>query len=216
MKFRAVLFDLDGTLLDTIEDLADSMNAVLDKFGFPVHDIKEYKYFIGDGIANLVRRALPPESRSEETINCCVDAMRQEYGRRWADKTCPYRGIPELLDGLHARGLKMAVLSNKLDEVTKLVVAKLLPRWKFEFVLGERPLVPKKPNPAAALEIARLMNIRPCEFLYLGDTSIDMKTANAAGMYAVGALWGFREAGELTAGGAKILIENPVDLLALT
>jgi len=215
MRYRAVLFDLDGTLLDTIADLADSMNTVLDRFGFPVHGVAAYKYFVGDGVRDLALRALPEGRRDEDMVAKCITAYRQEYGTRWDKKTRPYEGIPELLTALTVRGVKMAVLSNKPDHFTKLTVARLLPDWRFEVVAGEHPPVPKKPDPAAALEIARLLAVPPHEVLYLGDTNTDMKTANAAGMFAVGALWGFRDAGELVAYGAKALVEKPTDVLTL-
>jgi phosphoglycolate phosphatase len=215
MKFNAVLFDLDGTLLDTLEDLADSMNNVLNRFGFPGHAVEAYKYFVGDGMENLARRALPENHRDEATVARCVAAMREEYGTRWAEKTHPYQGIPELLDALTARGIKMAVLSNKPDDFTKVIVTRLLPHWRFELVVGARPSMPKKPDPAAAVELAERLGIPPRGFLYLGDTNTDMQTAGAAGMYPVGVLWGFRTADELTASGAKVLIEHPTDLLEL-
>lgn len=213
MRYKAVLFDLDGTLLDTIEDLSNSMNAVLNKSGFPAHDVEEYKYFIGTGLRNLVRKALPEEKRDEATIDLCLSAMREEYTKRWAEKTHPYEGIPGLLDELAGRNIKMAILSNKADEFTKLIVKKFLSKWIFEAVYGERPSMPRKPDPSAALEISELLGILPREFLYLGDSGTDMKTANAAGMYAVGALWGFRKEDELIANGAIAVIRKPIELL---
>ena len=213
MGYNAIIFDLDGTLLDTIEDLADSMNHVLRSFGFKGHSIQAYKSFVGEGIDILSRRALPPENRNEEMIARCVAAMREEYGRRWDQKTRPYPGIPELLDALSQRGLPMAILSNKPNDSSQMVVAKLLPRWSFNIIFGARSSIPKKPHPAAALEIAELMHLAPEEFLYLGDTGTDMKTATGAGMFPVGALWGFRSAQELIAQGARVLIEHPLDLL---
>ena len=215
MKYKAVIFDLDGTLLDTIEDLSDSMNAVLIKEGFPTHDTEAYKYFIGTGVRNLVSSALPEGSRDEALIERCVAGMKKEYSLRWKDKTRPYAGIPELLDSLNRLDIKMAVLSNKPDEFTKLIVSELLSGWKFDVVFGERPTVPRKPDPSSALEISRLMGLNPQDFLYLGDSGTDMATACAAGMYAAGALWGFRKAGEMLAAGAKKLIENPSELLLL-
>ena len=215
MGFKAVLFDLDGTLLDTIEDLADSMNIVLTRMGFPTHEAAAYKYHVGDGVRELAVRVLPENHKDGDTIKKCIAAMRQEYGSRWDKKTHPYPGIPELLDALTARGIKMAVLSNKPDPNTKVVVAKLLPKWRFDYVAGERAGIPRKPDPGAALSIAEQLDIAPKEFLYLGDTNTDMKTACAAGMYPVGALWGFRTADELLASGAKALIKHPTELLAL-
>ena len=215
MKFKAVLFDLDGTLLDTLDDLADSMNAVLEASGYPVHDVEAYKYFVGNGLRNLTERCLPGEHRTPAEIDFHLDKLRKEYEARWDKKTRPYRGIPELLDALAGKGIKIAVLSNKADEFAVRVVKKLLPDWRFEAVVGEKPGYPKKPDPSGAIAIAAQLGI-PCnEFLYLGDTNVDMKTAVSAGMYAVGALWGFRKADELAEGGARVLIPEPAALLDL-
>jgi len=215
MTFKAVIFDLDGTLLDTIEDLADSMNSVLAKNGYPVHDIEAYKYFVGDGVRNLVQRALPEDKRSPEEIDRSLAAMQAEYAERWANKTVPYPGITGLLDGLAEKGLRCAVLSNKPDASTKQIIDKLLSDWTFYPVFGERQGVPKKPDPAGALEIAHILGVRPEECLYIGDTGVDMKTANDAGMYAVGVLWGFRKKDELLENGAKVLVKEPSEILKL-
>ena len=212
---RAVMFDLDGTLLDTIEDLEDSMNAVLASLGLPPHDTAAYRRFVGDGVAKLIERALPADRRDPEWVARLIPLMREEYGRRYDVKSRPYEGIPDLLAGLAARGVPATVLSNKPDELTRLCIEKLLPGFDFAVVRGARPDIPRKPDPTAALEIADEMEIAPGEFLYLGDTNTDMRTAVAAGMVAVGALWGFREGAELTASGAKRLIEKPTDLLEL-
>jgi phosphoglycolate phosphatase len=213
MTFKAVIFDMDGTLLDTLADLSDSMNQVLSRFGFPGHTQEAYKYFVGEGVDLLVRRALPPEKRSESLVAQCISAMREEYGLRWDKKTRPYPGIPELLDALAQRGLPMAILSNKPHDFSLLVAAKLLQPWTFQIILGARPSVPKKPDPRAAFEIAETLHLPTDQILYLGDTGTDMKTAVAAGMFPVGVLWGFRTASELTAEGARVLIARPQDLL---
>jgi phosphoglycolate phosphatase len=213
MTFKAILFDLDGTLLDTLDDLADSTNLALREQGFAEHPVEAYKYFIGNGVENLVRRALPEEHRDAATYARCVARMRQEYAERWAAKTRPYAGIPELLDALAARGVPMGVFSNKPDEFTRLCVSRLLPRWPFQAVLGATARLPKKPDPAGALEIAARLQVPPAEFVYLGDTNTDMQTAIAAGMYPVGALWGFRTAEELTTSGARVLLDRPLELL---
>jgi phosphoglycolate phosphatase len=215
MNYKAVLFDLDGTLLDTIEDLTDSMNIVLKRLGFPGHTVGSCKKFVGDGVEVFALRALPETHRDDATVARCAADMREVYRKRWALKTRPYDGIAELLDGLTARNLKMAVLSNKPDDFTKAMVAELLARWRFASVLGVRPSVPKKPEPAAALEISKELTIPPGRFLYLGDTGTDMKTATAAGMFPVGAIWGFRTADELTEGGAEVLVDHPSKVLRL-
>jgi phosphoglycolate phosphatase len=215
LKYPGIIFDLDGTLLDTIEDLADSMNQVLMDLGFPTHTLGAYKYFVGEGVEALIRRALPDGPLRPELLDQCLGALREEYSRRWKNKTRPYPGIPELLDHLTGLGFRMAILSNKLDHFTQIMVAGLLPRWRFEPVFGARPTVPRKPDPAGALEIAEALCLAPEQFIYLGDTGIDMKTASAAGMTPVGVLWGFRPADELSAQGARWLIEKPGDLVSL-
>jgi phosphoglycolate phosphatase len=215
MIYRAVLFDLDGTLLDTLRDIADSMNSVLAHFGFPQHEVEAYKYFVGDGIEALAIRALPEDHRDEVIVDKIIARMGQEYSTQWANSTRPYQGIPELLDVLTGLGIKMAILSNKPQSFVELMVSRLLPQWRFELVLGASPPLPRKPDPTGALQIAKQMNIRPVEFLYLGDSAVDMKTATAANMYPVGALWGFRMAAELLSGGARVLIQHPSHLLQL-
>jgi len=213
MQYKAIIFDLDGTLLDTIEDLADSMNAVLEKKGFQTHSLEEYKYFVGNGMHKLVERALPASLRNEASVKEHASLMRQEYQKRWSNKTRPYEGIPELLGKLEEKGILMAVLSNKADDFTKAIIARLLPHWKFEVVFGERPNVPRKPDPSAALEIAGILGLQPKDFILLGDSESDMITATAAGMYGIGALWGFRTKDELLSSGAKAVIHHPLDLL---
>lgn len=215
MGFKAIIFDLDGTLLDTIEDLADSMNTVLERHGFAIHSIDSYKYFVGDGMLTLVRRAIPLDNPDEETVNSYLNEMREEYGAGWAKKTKLYDGIAELLDGLAAKNIKLSVLSNKPHKFTEIVVERFLSSWRFDVVYGERAGIPKKPNPAGAFEIAGILKIRPDQFLYLGDTNVDMKTAVSAGMYAVGASWGFRTVDELIESGAKEIINHPTELLKL-
>ncbi len=215
MAYKAVLFDLDGTLLDTLDDLGDSMNAVLASRSYPTHPITSFADFVGDGVTNLVRRALPPGPReTDAVVNELVPLMRKEYSLRWKAKTRPYKGIPELLDGLAARGVQMAVLSNKPHPATLEVVAHFFPRWKFDAVLGARPEIPIKPDAGAALDVCRRLDIPPGEFLYLGDTNTDMQTAHNAGMYAIGVLWGFRTAEELLASGADRLISDPREVFS--
>ncbi|MFB3894433.1 MAG: HAD family hydrolase [Phycisphaerae bacterium] len=213
--FQAVLFDLDGTLLDTIEDLTDAMNAALAAVGCPPVTTAQCKYFVGDGVRNFALRALPEGRRDEGTLATLMPIYRQAYMANWDRKTRPYEGIPELLDALAARGMKFAVYSNKPDDFTNLTVHKLLPRWTFAAIVGAREGVAHKPDPTAALAIARGLAIPPERFVYVGDTNTDMKTAVAAGMFPVGALWGFRTADELLANGAMALIKRPMELLEL-
>lgn len=215
MIYQAVLFDLDGTLLNTLADLGNATNRVLAARGFPTHPLDAYRYFVGDGARILVTRALPPANRDEQTIQDCLDGFRADYDQNWQVATQPYDGIAEMLDALTARGLKLAVLTNKPHEFTQRCVEELLPRWTFEAVLGQREGFPRKPDPAGALEIANRLQIPPANFLYLGDTAVDMQTARAAGMFPVGVLWGFRPAEELQASGAQMLIERPGEVVGL-
>jgi phosphoglycolate phosphatase len=212
---RAVLFDLDGTLLDTLEDLADATNAALARMGLPTHDLDLFRHLVGDGAERLTRRALPEDRQDPETVTSCFDAVREEYARCWDRKTRPYPGVPELLDVLAERRILTAILSNKDDDFTRLTAERLLSGHGFALVQGALPDVPLKPFPDAALDIARRLGVPPGEFLYLGDTGTDMQTARAAGMYAVGALWGFRDREELLGAGAQALIAHPSELLAL-
>ena len=213
MKFKAVLFDLDGTLLDTLDDLADSMNASLRRFGFPPNPVDTYRYLVGDGLMNLVSRALPPDHRDEATINEVACAQWDEYSRNWANKTRPYEGIPELLEGLQDLGITLCILSNKPDDFTHMIVRKFLSKWRFAVVRGQDKDTPIKPNPSGANQIAKELGLATPKFLYVGDSNTDMRTANAAGMFAVGVLWGFRSKNELIAAGAQALIDRPNDLL---
>jgi phosphoglycolate phosphatase len=213
LKYRAVLFDLDGTLLDTLEDLAGAVNKGLGNMGLPLHEIQSYKYFISSGREEMVTRALPPQSRDSATVKRLVDFVNQEYTLHWCDHTRPYSGVTELLDSLTIRKIRMTILSNKPHNFTEAMVARLLSCWHFEAVVGALPGVPIKPDCTAAIKIARELNIAPSQFLYLGDSDIDMQTAVNAGMYPVGATWGFRTGEEIKAGGAATLIDRPDELL---
>jgi phosphoglycolate phosphatase len=215
MAYRAVVFDLDGTLLDTLEDLADSMNQVLVSIGLPAHPVEAYKGFVGDGVEMLVRRAMAPRRLKDAQLDQVVAEMKQVYGERGDPKTQPYPGIPQLLDRLVERGLTLAVLSNKPHDAVLRLADQHLGRWPFSRIWGARPGVPKKPDPTSALQLGALLEIPAERWLYLGDTGIDMRTACAAGMTAVGVLWGFRDAYELRASGALHLIEAPLDLIRL-
>ena len=215
VRYKAVLFDLDGTLLDTLEDLADSMNAVLASRGHPAHSLAEYRYFVGDGMEMLARRSLPPAlAESEPEIRACLSRMREEYALRWKAKSRPYPGIDQLLDSLTEKGVVMTILSNKPHGFVQQIADHFFGRGRFASTQGARPEVPRKPDPAAALAISSSIGIRPESFLYLGDTNTDMQTAVAAGMFPVGALWGFRPEAELREAGARFLAARPLDVLA--
>jgi len=214
MSFTAVIFDLDGTLLDTLAEIADSMNGVLTRLGYPTHDLEAYRTLTGDGVVALVTHALPPEARDEPTLRRAGEILREEYVKNWGHKAKPYDGIPELLDALTVKRVSLNVLSNKMNEFTQMAIEQFLARWTFDQVLGESPSFPRKPDPASALHIAERLGRRPRDVVYLGDTRTDMQTAVAAGMYPVGALWGFRDKEELLASGARAVIAAPEDLLS--
>ncbi len=212
MGYKGVIFDLDGTLLDTLEDLAGSVNRVLQDKGLPTHPTEAYRYFVGSGAAKVVSRALPPDKRTELAADC-LEAFLEEYSRNWNIKTRPYSGVSELLDALTAKHMEMAVLTNKPQHFAELCIQEFLSSWKFTVILGQRDGFPLKPDPAGSREIARRLDIPPKEFLYLGDSGTDMKTAVSANMFPVGALWGFRSEKELRESGAAEVISRPTDLL---
>ena len=214
-SYKAILFDLDGTLLDTIEDLAASMNSVLKKHAYEEHEKDAYRYFVGDGIEKLVQRVLPSAHRKKDILEQCVTEMRKTYNKRWAATTRLYRGIDDLLNDLTGEKIRLAILSNKPDDFTKVMVDHYLSTWNFEIVRGAKPGHPKKPDPQGALDIAREMSLSPCQFLYLGDTDTDMQTATKAEMYAIGVGWGFRTPDELLNNGAQIVINEPGELMPL-
>jgi len=211
---QAAIFDLDGTLLDTLDDLADSANEALAAAGLPVHPVDAYRTFVGDGIQTLVRRIVPAAG-AEEKVAEVLALYRAAYGRRWNLKTRPYNGVPEMLSTLTALSLPMAVLSNKPQKFTELCMAHHLPGFSFTPVLGQRDEVPRKPHPEAAHEIAGALRLAPENIAFIGDTKTDMDTATAAGMVAVGVTWGFRPVEELRTHGARVIVDHPAELPAL-
>lgn len=231
---RLVIFDLDGTLLDTLDDIAGAMNRVLEARGFPPHPPETYKMIIGDGIDEAVRRAFSaapatasadasspagpqpsPPLLSGDEVAAIIRDYRREYAACWRLNSRPYPGIPELLGALTGRGIQAAVLSNKSHPFTEVMARELLHGHPFAAVRGALPGGPLKPDPAAALEIAAGLGVSPASCIFLGDTKIDMMTAVAAGMVPVGALWGFRDEAELRAHGAAAVISAPLELLSL-
>jgi len=212
MKYKAILFDLDGTLLNTLKDIGNAANNVLSKRQFPIHPIDSYRHFVGDGINTLFRRALPADKINNSLLQTCMKDFEQEYSRTWNNDTSLYPGISEMLDLIRARGLKMSILSNKPHEFTRYCVEAFFPEWEFDAVQGVHASIPHKPDPAGAVSISRRLGIAPSSFLYLGDTGTDMQTARAAGMFPIGVLWGFRSSEELIENGAKEVIGHPMDI----
>jgi phosphoglycolate phosphatase len=211
--FKAIIFDLDGTLADTISDVAGSMNRVLKAHRFPLHRVTEYKLLVGRGLDNLVVQALPESARKPGLVSKCLAEMMEDYGENCLVNTCLYKGIKEMLIELALSNVKLAVFSNKTESLTRKIVKHLLGDIPFFVVMGARSDLPKKPDPAGALSISRKMDVHPEEMMYVGDSDVDMITATRAGMHAAGVLWGFRTGEELLANGAKTLLEKPSDLL---
>lgn len=208
---KGVLFDLDGTLLDTLEDIAVCMNRILKRHGFPRHDTGAYRFFVGDGVDMLVRRAVAP-SDDEKKISRCASEFRKQYHHGWNRTTRPYDGITAMLEKLQSMRLFLAVLSNKPHRTTIDMVRHYFPGQHFTVCMGQGAF-PRKPDPQAALYIASVMGIKPQECLYAGDSGTDMETAAAAGMPSLGVLWGFREKSELGEKGAQWVADTPDEVV---
>ncbi len=213
MIFKAVIFDLDGTLLDSLQDLAETLNSVLASHALPVHTLDEYRFLVGYGMQELIRRSLPETLQTNTAmIRMLLEEMKEEYSKTWKNNTRPYPGIAELLDWLGKTSLKQGILSNKPDAFTKLCAETLLSPWRFDLVMGHHDAIRHKPDPAGALLMAEQFGCSPEEILYIGDSSVDMNTAKAAGMFPMGVLWGFRPEEELRANGAAELAAVPDDI----
>jgi phosphoglycolate phosphatase len=215
MAFEGVIFDLDGTLADTLTDIASSMNRILQAHGYPVHPEEDFKLLVGKGLDNLVKQALPADLRLPDVVSACQDEMIEDYEANCLVKTSLYNGIRELLRELTTLGKPFSIFSNKAEPLTLKIVNYLLGDVRFVRVMGARPGFPKKPDPAGALLISDEMGISPENLIYMGDSDVDMITANRAGMFAAGVLWGFRSGEELLANGAATLLNNPGELLEL-
>lgn len=207
---QAVLFDLDGTLTNTLEDIAFAMNRALGLHGLPAHPVDAYRYMVGNGARVLAQRAVGERQDLAEQVQRDYQAYYEKHNLL---RTRPYEGIPALLSGLQGRGLKLCVFSNKPHADTCHVVAHFFPDVAFAVVRGQQEGVPVKPDPAGALLVARALGIPPEDFLYVGDTDVDMLCARKAGMHPVGAAWGFRGREELCQAGAEKILQSPVELL---
>ena len=212
MLHSSIIFDLDGTLLDTLDDLAESCNQVLDYHHFPTHPKAAFKNFIGDGLQMLIERIVPAGTE-EVVIQQCCTLFSEHYSRNWKRNSCPYEGINDMLSALKKHGVSLAVLSNKPHEFTKLFVAEFFPRGLFSIVYGQRDAFPKKPDPTVALEIAAQFGARAQDTLFVGDSGVDIRTGKAANMMTAGVSWGFRSVQELTDNNADIIVHNPLELV---
>jgi phosphoglycolate phosphatase len=215
MRISAVILDLDGTLLDTLADIADSANRILAGQGVPTLPRDAYRTLVGEGVVRLFERALPDPVCSAEMIRRCSELFREDYAHSWNISTRPYDDVDRLLQEVADREIKMSVLSNKPHEFTTGCVQEYFGTGWFELVLGQSDEVPAKPDPTGTRRIIDELGVPAQEFLMLGDTGTDMRTALAAGVYPVGALWGFRTRDELVQGGARQLIAHPLDLIPI-
>jgi len=206
-----IIFDLDGTLIDSLIDIAHAANFAMAQLDQTTHPIDAYRTMVGDGADVLMQRALPPDQQ-----HLCDDALqlfKQHYAQHVTDHTTLYAGVAQLLDDLAQRDITLAVLTNKPQRATEQIAAKLLTRWTWAAMHGHRADVPKKPDPRPALAIAQIVGVDSADCVFVGDTSTDMRTAVAAGMIAVGVTWGFRPREELVEHGAHHIIDHPAELL---
>lgn len=205
---KLVIFDLDGTLLNTLDDLADAANHAMVKIGCPVHPVESFRYFVGNGVPKLMERCLPEGERSPERIAEALKIFSEYYGKHSADKTRPYDGIRELLERLAEHGIKMAVASNKSDPFTVELVKEFFGE-RFDFIRGGLPDVPKKPAPDIVFGIMSEMGAEAADTYFVGDSGVDIITAANAGITSIGCLWGFRTEEELISAGAAHIAESP-------
>lgn len=212
MKTKTIIFDLDGTLVDSIKDIGNAMNTVLRDMNFREHSYDEYYYFAGAGIKNLVIACLPEEGRTSKNIEYAYTQMMTIYKDNLLVETSLYPGISEMLDKLTEHNIILNVFSNKAHELALLVADKLLNKWDFNIVLGTGE-TPNKPNPQGANMILEKLNLQAREALFVGDTDVDMNTAKNANIRGIGVLWGFREQDELDSAGAHACISTPIDLV---
>ena len=215
MKKQLVIFDLDGTLLDTVADLAEATNQALERCGYPTHPVDAYYQFVGNGINKLFARALPSDARCEESVQRIRSLFVPYYNQHNTDRSCPYPGIVELLHTLHAGGVRLAVASNKYHEATMKLVCHFFPIVPFAVILGQRENVPIKPAPDVVYDILRETGAEAGRTLYVGDSGVDMMTARNAGVDSVGVTWGFRGEDELREHGAMHIVHRAEEILAL-
>ena len=209
----AAVFDLDGTLLNSLEDLRDGVNFAMKQMGFPQRSTEEMRRFVGNGIGRMVGRAVPEGTSAEKTA-ACLGLFREYYEEHMADKTRPYAGIPQMLSGLMERGVRVAVVSNKYDAAVKALCGRFFGRL-VEVTVGDHPGSRKKPAPDNVFEALLRLGVPPERALYAGDSDVDMETAKNAGLISVGVLWGFRDREELLGAGARHLASEPADILRL-
>ena len=212
--YKYVIFDLDGTLLNTIDDLADAGNWVCRNHGWPTHTVEEYKHFVGNGMTKLAGRFAPEDWRTPERVQMILDEFMPYYDAHKADKTAPYAGMPQTLARMKAAGVSMAVLSNKADQMAGPVVERYYP-GVFPVVQGALPDLPTKPDPTLLHRLMERMGAAAGDTLFVGDSNVDIRTAKNGGLTSCGVLWGFRTRQELEAEGADYIVSDPDKLADL-
>ena len=215
MKAKLVIFDLDGTLLDSIDDLAASTNHALQLHGYPQHERAAYRYFVGNGVRKLIERALPEDARQADNINRLLQDFLAYYQTHKTVYTRPYQGIPETLTQLHAAGIQLAVASNKYHQGTLELIHHYFGEKLFSIVLGQREGIPVKPDPAIVHDILTQTALPASRTLYVGDSGVDMQTAINSRLTSIGVTWGFRPRTELEANSADYIINSPSELLPI-
>lgn len=211
---KLCIFDLDGTLINSLYDLADAMNYALDKNGFPVHEREKYRFMVGCGLSVLADKAMVlPEGTDSSIKEKIIADFNSYYGEHYCDFTVPYDGIMQLLCSLDEKQIGYCVLSNKPDEFTVQIVKALFPENKFTAVMGKRDEYPRKPDPASVCAIMKTSGVSAEDCLYIGDSNVDMQTAHNAGIRSVGVSWGFRPVEELVSSGAVHIADSPDDIL---
>lgn len=213
MTYEAAIFDLDGTLVDSLDDLADSANLMLESYGFPPHGREAYRYFVGNGSRKLIERCLPKEKGdSNAFVEEALEKYKGIYAKKTLDKTRPYEGILPMLERLQSENIPLGICTNKHESAAEEIVGALFPKGMFRSVAGDKPGLPRKPDPKKVLAMAEEFHVVPERVAYFGDTSVDMDTAKNAGFFPVGVLWGFRPKEELLEHGAKLLLATPMEL----
>lgn len=212
---KLVIFDLDGTLLNTIADLANSTNYALKVLGYPIHEPDKYNFMVGNGINKLFERALPDGEKTEENVLRVRQEFVPYYDQHNADKSRPYPGVTELLETLQAAGMQLAVASNKYQAATEKLIAHYFPNIKFTAVFGQREGIPVKPDPIIVKEILQIAKVQEEETLYVGDSGVDMQTAINAGVTSCGVTWGFRPRTELESFHPDHIVDNAEEIKLL-
>ncbi len=212
---KLAIFDLDGTLLNTIEDLGYAANHALQAHGYPTHSIASYPFFVGNGVRRLIERVLPEDARTEATIDRLLITFKEYYNDHNTDYTKPYEGIPELLSLLSSRGVAIAVASNKYQAATEKLISHFFPTLSFIAVEGQKEGVPVKPDPSIVFEILAKAKTPKADTIYIGDSGVDMETARRACVDSVGVTWGFRPEKELVENHADTIVNSPGDIAKL-